>query len=137
MRPLGKLYLGDQCRFDPLAMFHDSRGNPKTPSAFALLWQVHKGACGLPEVLKLRVEICQELVRESSADSAGEHEPLRTIVADQQRAEVFPVSFRECVASDSKLLRLGDLEFDAGTASPAAFVDEFGLLATSPSRPNS
>ena len=83
MRPFGKLDLGDHYGFESNATLHDRGGNPMAPSAFALLWQVHKGACGLPEVLKLRVEICQELVRESSADSAGEHEPTWTVVADQ------------------------------------------------------
>ena len=123
MCPLGKFDLGNPDGFDPVAAFHDRRCNPEAPSPPCFLRQIYKRTRRHPEFLKLRIEIRQDLVRKTSADSAGEHEPLRTIVADQQRAEVFPVSFRECVASDSKLLRLGDLEFDAGTASPAAFVD--------------
>jgi hypothetical protein len=31
--PLGKLYLGDQYRFDPLAAFHDCGRNALAPSA--------------------------------------------------------------------------------------------------------
>jgi len=111
VRPLGKLDLGDQHRLDPLATLHHRRRNPEAPSAFALLRQVHKGTCGLPEALKLRVEICQELVRKTGADSAGEHEALRTLVTDQQRTKVAPASFRQCVTADYELLRLGNLEF--------------------------
>src|SRR6516225_1360224 len=42
---------------NPLAAFHDGRGNPQAPPAFAFLRQVDKRARRHPELLKLRVEI--------------------------------------------------------------------------------
>src|SRR5262249_22260068 len=35
----------------------------------------------------------------------SEHEPTRTVVADQQRADLFPFSFRQLIAADNELLR--------------------------------
>jgi len=55
--------------------------------------------------------------------SAGEHEPVWSMVADQQGTKMAPASFRQCIAADNEFLRLGDLEFDPGTATPAAFVE--------------
>ena len=42
--PLGKLDLGDQDRFDPMATFHDRRGDTLAPSAASFLWQIGKRA---------------------------------------------------------------------------------------------
>jgi hypothetical protein len=41
---------------------------------------------------------------------------------------VAPASFRQRVAADNKFLRLGDLEFDPGTATPAAFVNRISFF---------
>jgi hypothetical protein len=64
--------------------------------------------------------------------SAGEPKPVRTIVADQQGAEVFPASFGQCVSADNELLRLRDLEFDPGTAAPTVFVDRIFSFGNQP-----
>ena len=121
--PLGKLDLGDKCRADPLARLRDRRRNPETPSAFALLRQIYKGARLHPELLKLRIQIRQDLVRKTSADSAGEYEPVRAVVPDQQRTKIASASFRQRVAADNEFPTLGDLEFEPGAASSAAFID--------------
>jgi hypothetical protein len=49
--PFGKLDLGDQHGFNPMAAFQDRRGNPKSPSASAFLRQVDKGTSGTPQLL--------------------------------------------------------------------------------------
>jgi hypothetical protein len=51
--PLGKFDLGDQHSFDPLAAFHDGRGNPQAPHAFAFLRQVDEWTGGLPDLFVL------------------------------------------------------------------------------------
>jgi hypothetical protein len=84
VRPLGKLDLGDKYGFNPLATLHDRGRNAKTPSASAFLQQIYKGTRGHLEFLKLRIEIRQELVRKTSADSAGEQKPLRALIANEQ-----------------------------------------------------
>ena len=99
MRPFGKLDLGDQHGFNPLAASHD---------------------CGL---LQLRVDACQEFFRKAGPDSAGELEPVRTLVANEQGTKIFPVPFGQRVTADYELARLGDVVFDPGTAAPAAFVE--------------
>ena len=48
--------------------------------------------------------------------------PFRTIVPDEQGAEIFPVTFGQRVAADHERLGLGDFDFDPGAAAPAAFV---------------
>src|SRR6516162_9367489 len=121
--PLGKLNLGDQHGFDPLAALHHRRRNPETPSALALLRQIYERTRRHPEPLKLRVEIRQELFRKTGADSAGEHEAVWTPVADQQGTKVAPASFRQRVTADSELLGLDNLEFYPGTTAPTAFVE--------------
>ena len=92
--PLGKLDLGDQHRFKPVAAFHDCRCNSEAPSAFALLRQVYKRTIGLSQLLELGVEIRQEFVREAGADSAGKQEPVGAVVANERRTEIFASSLR-------------------------------------------
>ena len=43
-----------------------------------------------------------------------------------------PASLRQRVTADNELLRFGDLEFDPGTAAPAAFVDRIWLFGDQP-----
>ena len=43
-RPLSKLGLGDQDRFDPVATFHYCRGDTLAPSVPSFLWQIGKRA---------------------------------------------------------------------------------------------
>jgi len=44
--PLGKLDLGDQYRFDPVAAFHHRLSNPKTPAALAFSGRFTNGQNG-------------------------------------------------------------------------------------------
>ena len=80
------------------------------------------------DLFQFCVDACQELFGEAGPDSAREHETVRTIVADEQRAEVFASSFGERVAADNELLTLGDFEFDPGAAAPAVLVDRIQSL---------
>jgi hypothetical protein len=73
--------------------------------------------------LQLRVDACQEFFRKAGPDSAGELEPVRTLVANEQGTKIFPVPFGQRVTADYELARLGDVVFDPGTAAPAAFVE--------------
>jgi hypothetical protein len=91
--PLGKLDLGDQDRLDPNTTFHDCRRDPLAPTSAPFLWQVYKRATVTPDPLQAGIELRQEFVGESGADSAGEEQPVRLIIADQQSAEVFPAPF--------------------------------------------
>jgi hypothetical protein len=84
--------------------------------------------------LQLRIDARQEFLRKTGPDSAGKHEPLRTLVADKQGSEIFPVSFRQRIATDNELLGFGDLEFDPRTAAPTAFVDGISSFGHLPSR---
>ena len=59
-----------------------------------------KGTSHTPNLLQLRFSVMPVPTLPS------EHEPTRTVVADQQRAELFPVSFRQPIAADNELLRL-------------------------------
>jgi hypothetical protein len=45
------------------------------------------------------------------------------LVANEQGAKVFPASFGQRVAADNELLSFGQLDYDPGTTSTAAFVD--------------
>jgi hypothetical protein len=54
------------------------------------------------EFLQLPVDARQEVFGKAGPNSAGEHKSVRTIVADQQRAKVFPASFRQRKAADNK-----------------------------------
>ena len=63
--PLGEFDLGDQRSFDPLAAFHDGRGNPQAPPAFAFLRQVDKRACSTSDLFQLRIDACQEFFRKT------------------------------------------------------------------------
>jgi hypothetical protein len=55
--------------------------------------------------------------------STGEKESVRTVVPDQQSAEIFAVAFGWGGAADDELLLLGQLDFDPGTAAASALVD--------------
>jgi hypothetical protein len=59
-RPLGKFDLGDEHGFNPMATFHDARGNPEPPPTTGFLRQVDEWAGGLSDLLQLRVDACQE-----------------------------------------------------------------------------
>ena len=120
MGPFGKFDLGDQHGFDPVATFHDGVVNPEAPLAFGFLRQVDKGTGGSSDLLQLCVNTCQEFLGKAGPDPAREHEPIRTLVADEQGPEVFPISFRQRVPAYNELLRFSDLEFDPGAAGPAA-----------------
>jgi hypothetical protein len=74
--PLGKFDLGNQHGFEPLAPFHHRWRNPEAPSAFSFFWQIYKRTGRCPQLLELRIEIRQDLIRKISTDSAGEHESL-------------------------------------------------------------
>jgi hypothetical protein len=50
--PLGKLDLGDQDRFDPMATFHDRRGDTLAPSVPSFLWQIGKRTHRTPDFLQ-------------------------------------------------------------------------------------
>jgi hypothetical protein len=52
--PLGKLDLGDQYGFNPMAAFHDRRRNPKTPSACGFRCKVKRPTAQLVRSLPLR-----------------------------------------------------------------------------------
>ena len=84
VRPLRELDLSDQHRLDPVASFHDCRGDALTPPALSFLWQVSKGASLACELLHAGVEARQRFFGEASADSAGKKQSIRTLVADDK-----------------------------------------------------
>jgi len=76
------------------------------------------------------VAVCSD--GEASANPTSKKETVRTVVTDEQRAEVFAAAFGWCVATDDELLLLGQFDFDPGTASPLWYRDS-GLFAIKPS----
>ena len=68
----------------------------------------------------------QGFLGEAGADSAGEQEAVRALVADQQSSEVFAAAFGRCVAANNKLLVLGQFDFDPGAAASAGLVQRIG-----------
>jgi hypothetical protein len=111
-----------------VAPFHDRWRNADSPPTFGFFRQIDKGTGIASDLLQLCVDGCQAFFGKAGPDSAGKHKPVRTIVADQQRARVFPTSFRQRITADNELLGLSDLVFDPGTAAPAAFVDSDILI---------
>jgi hypothetical protein len=89
--PLGKLDLGNEHGFYPMAAFHDCWGNALTPAPGSLLWQVREGARWPLDLLEAVVQMLQGFLGETRADSAGEQEAVRALVADKQSAEVVSV----------------------------------------------
>src|SRR5262249_42677338 len=110
-------------RFKPVTALHDYRGDAQAHMPLDFLWQIYKRTRRHFQFLKLRIEIRQDLVRKTSADSAGEHEPVRTLVADQQGTKVFSASFGEHVAPDNELLGHGNFDLNPCPAAPTGFVD--------------
>src|SRR5215469_9802004 len=92
----------------------------KAPSAFGLLWQDDERAGGTCDLFQLRADACQEFFGKAGPDSAGEPKAIRSVVANQQGAEVAAGAFRECVPPYNEFLGFGDLELDPGAAAPAA-----------------
>ena len=72
--------------------------------------------------MQLCVDARQEFLGKAAPDSAGEHESVGTMVANQHGSEVSAASLK-CVTADNELLRFGDFEFDPGAAPLTAFVD--------------
>jgi len=64
----------------------------------------------------------QGFLGEAGADPAGEQEAVRTLVADQQSAEVFAAAFWRGVAADDNLLRRVSLTL---TQAPLRRPDQF------------
>ena len=82
--PLGKLDLGDQHGFDPVALFHHCRGDALTPASRCFLWQVYEGARLPLDLLYTLAQMLQGLLREAGADPAGEQEAVRALAADSK-----------------------------------------------------
>jgi hypothetical protein len=68
------------------------------------------------------IDVFQEYVRESGADSAGEKQSPALTITNQQRPEVLAGALRLGVAADDKLLLLGQLDFDPSTATPSTLI---------------
>jgi len=132
MSPLGKLDLGNQHRFDPLAALHDDRCNPQAPPAFGFLGQVNEGTGGTSKFLQLCVDVRQKFLRKAAHNSAGEQKPSRTLVADEEGAKVSPAAFGWGVAADHKFLCSRQFDFDPGAAAPAGFVHRIRSLGDQP-----
>jgi len=71
-RPLGKLDLDDQKRFDPRAAPHHCRRNPLAETLASFLRQIHKRAGRSFDLLHAVIECCQSSFGEAGADSASE-----------------------------------------------------------------
>jgi hypothetical protein len=115
-----------------VAPFHDRWRNADSPPTFGFFRQIDKGTGIASDLLQLCVDGCQAFFGKAGPDSAGKHKPVRTIVANQQRAKVFPASFRESVPADYELLGLGDLVLDPGTTTPAALVNRIQSFGDQP-----
>lgn len=92
--PLGKFDLSDQDWFNPMAPLHDRRRDAKAPAARFPLRQIDEWTGRKPDLLQAVVQCGQGFFGESSPDSPGEEEPIGSVVADEQSAEIIAAAIR-------------------------------------------
>src|SRR5262245_43113361 len=91
--PFGKADLADKPGFDPSAGFHLASRQAAWSTARWPLRQIRERAIVLNEVLKFRMQRCEELLIETGSNFGGKHQFFGLIISHQQRAEVGPGSF--------------------------------------------
>jgi hypothetical protein len=60
---------------------------------------------------------------------------MRSLIANEQRTEIFASAVRQRITADNELLGPSDLEFDPGAAEPTALVDRISSFGDQPLEP--
>jgi hypothetical protein len=130
-RPCQKGDLGDKFRLDPMNARQHKRRAETSPA-----WRQHvKGRRLAGERVETAPQIGEDFVRHPRAHAAGVNElAVVGIVAQQERPEMRPRSFRLRPANDNELLPLQPFGFTPQTAVPRRIgrIDRFGDDAFKP-----
>ena len=74
--PLCEHDLGDEHGFNPVAVFHDRRGNALTPATGCFLWEVHEAARRTSDLLETTVQSLQGFFGKAGASPSGEQQAV-------------------------------------------------------------
>jgi len=98
------------------------------PTIAASRRKVEKGTLIDPNLVQLREESAQKLFAEAGPDSASKFEFLSFIKTHEQRAKIFPRSFRFRVPADDEFLLQMQLDFDPRSRAPSGLIPRTGAL---------